>query len=78
VQILFICIILLILISQWIEKIFVPYRERVIESDPDLNDDQMSILYPVHIGKDFQCYVWDEHPYIILIFIPANCKFQII
>lgn len=50
----------------------------MIESDPDLDDDQMAIIYldcyPVHTGDSFRTYIWDEHPYIILCFVPANCE----
>lgn len=69
---------LLTQICQWIENVLVPWRRHVIESDPDLDDDQKAILYidcyPVHTGEGFRTYVWDKHPYIILIFVPANCE----
>jgi hypothetical protein len=62
---------------QWIENILVPWRESVIELDPDLDDDQMMILYidcyPVHAGEEFRYYVWEKFPYIIICFVPANC-----
>jgi hypothetical protein len=64
--------------SQWIKNILVPYRQSVIETD-DLDNDQMAIVYldcyPVHTGEEFHYYVWEKHPYIILYFVPANCKF---
>lgn len=60
-----------------IEEILVPYICGVIDDDLDLDDDQKAILYidcyPVHTGQEFQAYIWDEHPNIILIFVPANC-----
>jgi hypothetical protein len=38
-------------------NILVPWRKSVIESDPDLDDDDMVIVYldcyPVHAGEDF-------------------------
>jgi len=59
-------------------NILVPWRKLVIESDPDLDDDDMVIVYldcyPVHMGEDFRFYVLDTHPYIILCFVPANCN----
>ena len=55
-----------------------PWRQSVIESDPDLDDDQMAIVfldcYPVHMGEEFQCYIWDKFPFIILCFVPVNCE----
>lgn len=60
-------------------NILVPWRKSVIEADPDLDDNDMVIVcldcYPVHTGEDFQFYVSDTHPYIILCFILANCNF---
>ena len=53
-------------------NILVPWRKSVIESDPDLDDDDMVIVYlncyPVHMGEDFQFYILDTYPYIILCF----------
>lgn len=63
---------------QWVERIFEPYRRQVIESDPDLNDDQCAIIYldcyPVHTGQEFRSYVIQEFPHVILCFVPAGCK----
>ena len=60
-------------------SILVPWRKSVIEADPDLDDDDMVIVYldcyPVHAGDGFRFYVSDTHPYIILCFVPANCNF---
>ncbi|KAG7099906.1 hypothetical protein E1B28_001705 [Marasmius oreades] len=67
--------------KEWVENILVPYIQGVIEAN-DLDQDQKAILfidaYPVHTGKDFRVYIYDDHPNIILIFVPANCtgKFQ--
>ncbi|KAF9001702.1 hypothetical protein BDQ17DRAFT_1195687, partial [Cyathus striatus] len=39
--------------------------------------DQKMILYidcyPVHAGKPFCLFIFNEHKYIILIFVPCNC-----
>ncbi len=63
--------------QEWILHILIPYYEGVLESNPDLPVDQKCILfidiYPVHMSKDFTCYVYDHHPFIILIFVPGNC-----
>ncbi|KAG1758482.1 hypothetical protein EDD22DRAFT_981399 [Suillus occidentalis] len=64
--------------KEWVENIFEPYRRSVIEIDPDLDDDQVSIIYldcyPVHAGQEFHTYVFDGFPHIILCFMPASCK----
>ncbi|KAG2092673.1 uncharacterized protein F5147DRAFT_748008 [Suillus discolor] len=64
--------------KEWVENVFEPYRCSVIEADPDLDNDQVSIIYlncyPVHAGKEFRTYVFETFPYIILCFVPANCK----
>ncbi|KAK0495240.1 hypothetical protein EDD18DRAFT_1310008 [Armillaria luteobubalina] len=63
--------------KEWIIHILVPYYLSVIESNPDLPSDQKCILfiniYPVHTSKDFTSYVYAEHPFIVLIFVPGNC-----
>jgi hypothetical protein len=54
-------------------------EEECIESDPDLDDDQMVIVYlncyPVHAGEEFRYYMFNRFPYIILCFVPANCSY---
>ncbi|KAJ7281126.1 hypothetical protein C8J57DRAFT_1027584, partial [Mycena rebaudengoi] len=30
-------------------------------------------IYPVHIGEEFRTFVFDEYPFIILIFVPGGC-----
>lgn len=61
----------------WIENIVVPYWKGVIESDPELDEDQQMLIYivcyPVHVGEEFQFYIWDRYPFIIISFVPANC-----
>ncbi|KIM38062.1 hypothetical protein M413DRAFT_13027 [Hebeloma cylindrosporum] len=43
----------------------------------ELAADQKAVLfidcYPVHIGKDFRIYIFEEFPNVFLIFVPANC-----
>ena len=55
-----------------------PYQQGVLESDPDLDDDQLMIVYldcyPVHAGEGFRFWVYEKFPFIILCFVPANCK----
>ncbi|KAF8547191.1 hypothetical protein OG21DRAFT_1527322 [Imleria badia] len=62
---------------EWVEHIFEPYCHRVIEVDPDLDDNQISILYlncyPVHTSEQFCSYVFNEFPHVILSFVPAGC-----
>lgn len=47
--------------KEWITEVLIPYRKKVIDEDPDLNDDQKAILYinvyPVHTGEPFRGYV---------------------
>ncbi|KAI3614776.1 hypothetical protein WG66_003319 [Moniliophthora roreri] len=54
-----------------------PYIRSVIEADPNLDNNQMAILYldcyPVHTSKEFQEYVAKDHPNVQLIYVPANC-----
>ncbi|PBK82294.1 hypothetical protein ARMGADRAFT_880338, partial [Armillaria gallica] len=42
-----------------------------------LDDDQKCILfidiYPVYTSEGFWVYIFDEHPNIILVFVPGNC-----
>lgn len=56
-----------------------PWHQLVIDSDPDLDDDQMAIIYldcyPVHTGQEFRHYIFEGFLYIILCFVPANCEF---
>ena len=51
------------------------YWQAVLKSDPSLDDDQPMIVYldcyPVHSGE---FWVYDKFPFIILCFVPANCK----
>ncbi|KAG1852584.1 hypothetical protein C8R48DRAFT_749777 [Suillus tomentosus] len=62
----------------WVENIFEPCCRGIIEADPDLDNDQVSIVYldcyPMHANKEFRTYVFETFPYIILCFVPANCK----
>ncbi len=63
--------------KEWIIHILIPYYESVLEANTDFPSDQKCILfiniYPVHTSKDFTAYIYDEHPFIILIFVPGNC-----
>ncbi|KAJ2934644.1 hypothetical protein H1R20_g2448, partial [Candolleomyces eurysporus] len=62
--------------KEWMTKILKPWVEDYIER-ASLPADQKSILfidcYPVHIGKEFRTYVFDEFPNIFLVFVPVNC-----
>ena len=55
-----------------------PYWQAVLKSDPSLDDDQPMIVYldcyPVHSGEEYQFWVYDKFSFIILCFVPANCK----
>ncbi|KIK78047.1 hypothetical protein PAXRUDRAFT_17101 [Paxillus rubicundulus Ve08.2h10] len=63
--------------QQWVEHIFEPYHHQVIESNPDLSNDQYAIIYldcyPVHTSQEFRSYIIQDFPYIILCFVPAGC-----
>ncbi|PBK95101.1 hypothetical protein ARMGADRAFT_1028523 [Armillaria gallica] len=63
--------------KEWIIHILIPYYEGVLTSNPDLPEDQKCIIfidiYPVHMSKDFMGSVYNEHPFIILVFVPGNC-----
>ncbi|KIK73435.1 hypothetical protein PAXRUDRAFT_178440, partial [Paxillus rubicundulus Ve08.2h10] len=65
--------------KEWIENIFEPYRRRVIETDPDLDDNQYAIIYLdcylVHTGEEFRSYVFNQFPHVILCFVPASCTY---
>ncbi|KAF4590471.1 hypothetical protein EYR38_009772 [Pleurotus pulmonarius] len=62
--------------KEWVLEIVIPYRLSIVERD-GLPDDQKIILYidcyPVHTGEEFRAWLRSEHPYIILIYVPANC-----
>ena len=62
--------------KEWIKNILIPYRELVIEADPNLDDNQKCILfidaYPVHAGAPFTQWIY-SFKMIILIFVPQNC-----
>lgn len=62
--------------KEWVEEIFLPYVEGVIEADPNLDKNQKAILfidaYPVHTGRDFREYM-RRHENVIVIYVPANC-----
>ena len=66
--------------QQWMAHIFEPYHQHVIETDPGLDDNQISIIYldcfPVHTSEGFCSYVFEEYPYVILYFVPAGCKYR--
>ncbi|KAJ7624175.1 hypothetical protein B0H17DRAFT_1218928 [Mycena rosella] len=61
---------------QWVEGVLVPWRLKIIARD-NLDDDQLMILfidiYPVHTGQEFQTMIFEEFPFIILIFVPGGC-----
>ncbi|KAJ6525349.1 hypothetical protein B0H19DRAFT_861952, partial [Mycena capillaripes] len=64
-------------LDEWIRDIIAPWRARFLESHPELDDDQLMIvfidIYPVHIGEEFRTHVFEKYPYIILIFVPGGC-----
>ncbi|THU80666.1 hypothetical protein K435DRAFT_600201, partial [Dendrothele bispora CBS 962.96] len=68
--------------GEYLDNVIQPYIKQTIKVDPDLDDDQMSILfidsYPVHTSQEFRTFIWNKYPRIILIFVPRNCtgKFQ--
>ncbi|KAJ7306766.1 hypothetical protein DFH08DRAFT_975809 [Mycena albidolilacea] len=62
--------------KDWITFVLVLYIEMIIETDPDLDEDQKAILYiyiyPVHTSQEFREFVF-EIKNIILIFVTGNC-----
>ncbi|KIY64144.1 hypothetical protein CYLTODRAFT_472029 [Cylindrobasidium torrendii FP15055 ss-10] len=62
---------------EYVENIVVPWRDAVLAADPTIPRDHPAILlidaYPVHLSKNFRTFIFDNHPEIILIYIPANC-----
>ncbi|KAF9224443.1 hypothetical protein BS17DRAFT_795444 [Gyrodon lividus] len=64
--------------KEWVVHIVEPCHRCIIETNPGLNDNQISIIYldcyPVHTGEAFRSYVFKEYPYVILCFVPASCK----
>ncbi|KAJ7347260.1 hypothetical protein DFH08DRAFT_960607 [Mycena albidolilacea] len=63
--------------QEWIRDVIAPWHLHVIASCPDLDDDQLAVfyidIYSVHIGEEFRTHVFDNYPYIILIFVPGGC-----
>ncbi|KAJ7450569.1 hypothetical protein FB451DRAFT_1052195, partial [Mycena latifolia] len=63
--------------EEWIRDVVVPCRARFLASQPDLDDNQLMIvyivIYPVHIGEEFRTLVFSTYPFIILIFVPGGC-----
>ncbi|KIK80670.1 hypothetical protein PAXRUDRAFT_15653 [Paxillus rubicundulus Ve08.2h10] len=63
--------------KEWVEHIFKPYCCYVIEVDPDLDDNQILIVYlncyPVHMSQEFCSYIFNEYLHVILCFVPASC-----
>ncbi|CAK5278788.1 unnamed protein product, partial [Mycena citricolor] len=62
--------------KEWVKGVIAPHRLKIIERD-SLDDDQSMVvfidIYPVHIGTEFRTHVFDEYPFIILIFVPGGC-----
>ncbi|KAG6863222.1 hypothetical protein C0993_012433, partial [Termitomyces sp. T159_Od127] len=63
--------------KEWMSEILIPYIQRVIAEDPDLDEHQKAIVfldvYPVHKSDAFRAHVFKEYPNVILIFVPGNC-----
>ncbi|KIY62283.1 hypothetical protein CYLTODRAFT_182575 [Cylindrobasidium torrendii FP15055 ss-10] len=63
--------------KEYVENIVVPWRDAVLAADPTIARDHPAILlidaYPVHLSKKFRAFIFNDHPEIILIYIPANC-----
>lgn len=62
--------------QQWVEHVFIPYRERCVRQF-ELRADAAAILvldvWAVHISQEFRMYMRQKHPRIHLIYVPANC-----
>ncbi|THU92530.1 hypothetical protein K435DRAFT_862382 [Dendrothele bispora CBS 962.96] len=60
--------------EEYLDNVIQSYIKQAIKVDPDLDDDQMSILfinsYPVHTSQEFHTFIWSKYPRIILIFVP--------
>lgn len=66
--------------KDWIDKVYVPYTNSIIQKCGLKPADQKSILlldaYPVHIGVEFWTWVQTLHLNIFLLYVPANCTGQ--
>ncbi|KAJ7197544.1 hypothetical protein GGX14DRAFT_312696, partial [Mycena pura] len=63
-------------LKDWVNTILEPWRQQVIEED-GLPEDQKMVayidIYPGHTSEAFRVFVFNEHPHIILIFVPGGC-----
>lgn len=62
--------------KQYIEKVIVPYMQRVIEKH-GLHPNSQAVLlldcWSVHISEEFRKYMKEKHQNMRLVFIPPNC-----
>ncbi|KAJ7762678.1 hypothetical protein B0H16DRAFT_1884097 [Mycena metata] len=62
--------------EDWVRDVLVPWRAKIIARD-NLDDDQLMVgyidLYAVHIGQEFRTLIFEDYPFIILIFVPRGC-----
>jgi hypothetical protein len=62
--------------QQWVEHIIVPHRLAMIGEHTLKADAHIILLldvWAVHISKLFRSFLAEQHPYIHLLYIPANC-----
>ncbi|KAJ7222719.1 hypothetical protein C8J57DRAFT_1253667 [Mycena rebaudengoi] len=63
--------------EEWVRDIIAPWCAKILQSRPDLDDDQLMVvyidIYPVHIGEEFRTHIFSSYPYLILIFVPGGC-----
>ncbi|KAK4700757.1 hypothetical protein P7C70_g5484, partial [Phenoliferia sp. Uapishka_3] len=68
--------------KEYVEGILVPYYRKIcLELDLEMYKQKMIFyidVYTVHISKAYRAWMIDNYPYIIVIYVPANCtsKFQ--
>lgn len=62
--------------QQYIEHVIVPFRNRQIEKQQLPADSKLLLVldaWSVHKSEEFRQYLRTQHPWIHLVFVPANC-----
>jgi len=60
----------------WIERVLMPYSERMIEAHQLPGNAHMLLLldaWSVHRSEEFRAWLAREHPRIHLVYVPSNC-----
>ena len=67
--------------KEWVDKIVAPYRQKKIDELKLQATQKMVLLldlWSVHRSKEFRKWMKENHPHIILLYVPGGCtgKFQ--